>query len=364
MIERLEANKDLYRQLREKLNSIGFGITYMDNEDELEYLGLMFSVQDAEYYLQVDVDYDTPENVASKLGLPPEEVGAQLKDMSLRGLLYREKVNGQLQYKAIPLLHGIVEFNVNRHTHEQLVAFTKIAGGGGGLRGRYYKYEPFQRSLPIRPEAVKEGQLLPEDDVRQILKSAEVIAVTQCVCRNIAKQLGGGCDYPMRTCMAVNGWANYYVENEDGEYITYEEALEILELSDKVGLSMHCANSKETEIICCCCSCCCGLIKGYKFFPDNEAVPNTSNYRMVLDAEACTGCGACVERCVMDALKVEDGKLQYNANVCNGCGLCVTRCPQKAVILERKDQTYLPEGQTWFDTYKIMAQGRRDRGDL
>ena len=364
MIERLEANKALYRQLRDKLNTIGFGITYLDGEEELEYLGLMFSEEDAQYYLHVDVDYDTPEHVAEKLGLDAAEVSAHLKDMSLRGLLYREKVDGKVLYKAIPLLHGIIEFNVNRHTKEQVKAWTKIASGGGGLRGRYYKYEPFQRSLPIRPEAVKDGDLLPEDDIRNILKSAKTIAVANCICRTIAKQLGGDCKYPMRTCMAVNGWADYYVENGDGEYITYEEAVRILDMSDELGLSVHCANSKETEIICCCCKCCCGIIKGYNLFPENHAVPNTSNYRMVLDHEKCIDCGACVERCVMDALKVEDGKLRYNPDVCNGCGLCVTKCPEKAVILERKPHTYLPQGQTWFDTYQIMAQDRRTCGDL
>lgn len=363
MLKRLEDNMELYIQLRDKLDIIGFGIAHVENDGELEYLSMMFDEEDARHFLNVGLDSDSVENVARKMNRDVDTVSERLQDMSLRGLLFRERVDGEVKYRAIPLLHGVVEFNVNRHTPEQLNAFTKIAAAG--MRGRYYRYEPFQRSLPIRPSAVKPGELLPQDDVRSILKNAKTIAVTECVCRNIAHQLGGGCDHTMETCMAINEWAEYYVENEDGRFITYEEAEKILEICDEEALSVHCANSESNEIICCCCDCCCGLIKGYKFFPDNDAVPDTTNYRMVHDNEKCTNCGVCVDRCPMDALKMgDDGIIAYNAQVCNGCGLCVTSCPENATILERKEKYYSPKGKTWFDTYKVIADKRRDLGEI
>ncbi len=364
MNELLLNNLETYRALRDKINTIGMGITYAEQEEELEYLSLMFTPEDAKYFANVSIDYDLPENVAERMGIDAGTAADHLYEMSKRGLLYREKVDGVNMYKAIPLLHGIIEFNVNNHTPEQTKAWLKIAVGGGGMRTRYYGYEPLQRSMPIRPEAVKDGELLPEDDIRSVVRNAEKIAVANCVCSSFNIQGGGECRYPRERCLAINGWADYYVENEDGRYISNEEALAILDRSDELGLSVHCSNSHETEMICNCCTCCCGLIRAYKTFPDGDGVKGLSNYTLDIFDDKCIGCGICEQRCPMDAIKIEEGKLVYDAKMCNGCGLCVTKCPEKALILERKQFVYLPKGQTWFDTYKIIAKDRQQAGAL
>ena len=354
--------KELYDKLFEKIDNIGFGITKTPESDEPTYLELIFGDEDAAYFIEMIEELETVGQIAARVGREPREAAEQLYGMSRRGLAYREKIDGVLHYRPVPLLHGIVEFNVNRHTTEQLKAFGKIAAAG--LRPRYYAYEPFQRSMPINADVVKDGKILPEDDVRKYLKNARAIALANCICRTIKKQTGGDCKHTMQTCMAINGWADYYVENEDGKYISYEEALEILKLCDAEGLSVHCANSEETEIICCCCSCCCGLIRAYTFFPEGVKVDQVTNYYMTLDEEKCINCGLCAERCVMDALKMENGKLRHDVSRCNGCGLCASTCPTNAAMLDLKEEIYLPPGKSWFDTYKVMADDRRKMGHL
>ena len=58
---------------------------------------------------------------------------------------------------------------------------------------------------------------------------------------------------------------------------------------------------------------------------------------LIIDREACTGCGACVEVCPFAALSLVDGVAVANDN-CTACGACVPECPVEALSLpERKE---------------------------
>ncbi|MDP8257847.1 MAG: 4Fe-4S binding protein [Candidatus Aadella gelida] len=46
--------------------------------------------------------------------------------------------------------------------------------------------------------------------------------------------------------------------------------------------------------------------------------------------EKCTGCGACVSVCPVDAIKIENGKAVISEE-CVDCGECVTQCPVEAL---------------------------------
>lgn len=77
--------------------------------------------------------------------------------------------------------------------------------------------------------------------------------------------------------------------------------------------------------------------------------PSTSlwnNYQSeIVDAEACTGCGACEKACTWGVIKAVGGKavLPGDRYLCMGCGLCVSQCPAGAVRLMRKDDELLYE---------------------
>lgn len=64
-------------------------------------------------------------------------------------------------------------------------------------------------------------------------------------------------------------------------------------------------------------------IKGsHEFFSGNEAKVN---------AQACTGCGECIEPCQFGAIQMVEGKAKVNPFKCEGCKVCVTFCPAQAV---------------------------------
>lgn len=50
-----------------------------------------------------------------------------------------------------------------------------------------------------------------------------------------------------------------------------------------------------------------------------------------VDAQACTGCGECVEACRFDAIEMKDDLAVVNPFRCEGCKVCVTLCPVQAV---------------------------------
>jgi ferredoxin len=63
-----------------------------------------------------------------------------------------------------------------------------------------------------------------------------------------------------------------------------------------------------------------------------------ANYYGEVDADACVGCGVCVDRCQVRAVRLEDGLAVVDRERCIGCGLCVTGCPAGAARLQRKPE--------------------------
>jgi len=75
-------------------------------------------------------------------------------------------------------------------------------------------------------------------------------------------------------------------------------------------------------------------------------------------AENCIACEACVERCQMDAITVDD-VAHVDRKRCIGCGLCVGACPEEAMVMRQKgkEEQYVPPANV-FETYLNMAKER------
>lgn len=53
----------------------------------------------------------------------------------------------------------------------------------------------------------------------------------------------------------------------------------------------------------------------------------------MVKADDCVGCGACVDACPNEAIKLEDGVAVVDADECIECGICVDECPSEAISL-------------------------------
>jgi electron transfer flavoprotein alpha subunit/NAD-dependent dihydropyrimidine dehydrogenase PreA subunit len=59
--------------------------------------------------------------------------------------------------------------------------------------------------------------------------------------------------------------------------------------------------------------------------------------RLLIDEEACTACGACVDECPYGALEMKGDVVTVNEK-CTFCGACIDVCPVEALSLEKEEK--------------------------
>ena len=152
----------------------------------------------------------------------------------------------------------------------------------------------------------------------------------------------------------------YYMENGLGRQIDLDEALNIMKKAQEAGLVTQPASAQKPFTMCNCCGDCCGFLHAV----NKQSKPAElvfSNYTLMFDQTKCTGCGTCVDRCEMNAAKMnDDGLSETNMDRCIGCGLCVITCPEKArqLIPKPEEKHRRPSA----DTPEQMTRLARKRG--
>lgn len=353
--------EDIYVKLREKLDHLSFGYPATETGEELEILKWFFDPEDAQMYVDMEDKFQTPPEVASKLGLDTVVVTDRLEAMAQKGLLFRLEDNkGVTKYRIMPMVHGIFEANDKKINLEPAFA-KKFSNYYGKYMMKYWNSTetPLFRTIPINNEVAAGSVILPYDDAVAIIKSKRKIAVTDCACRGLMESLGKRrCNHPIETCLMFDEAGDYYVKNGIGRYISAEEALDGLKRNEREGLVINVSNSENPEIMCSCCSCCCGVNTAAKYF-GGPSLKYQSDYFCEYNEELCIDCGKCAERCAFGANKMKDDKMNFNAERCFGCGLCVTTCPQNARSLVRKPEDKLYEPPTAL--YRGYAEMKKYR---
>jgi len=173
------------------------------------------------------------------------------------------------------------------------------------------------------------------NQVRDLVRQQDVLCVSECICRKEQGLLGNSCQRPQEVCLGFGNFGRFYIDNKLGRQIRTEEALKILDLAEESALVLMPTNSERIESICCCCPCCCPTLKYAKMMPRPADVIQ-SYYQAKIDAELCTGCGLCPDRCQVDAIAEVDGMWSIIDGRCIGCGLCISSCPVEAMSMVAK----------------------------
>jgi Na+-translocating ferredoxin:NAD+ oxidoreductase RNF subunit RnfB len=350
--------QNVFRALQERLDMYSIGFPATESGIELEILRRLFSKDDAVLFMELSPMLELPESVAQRTGKSVSEVLANLEDMASRGLLFRQKKGETVRYGAIPFMHGLMEFQIKRVDRE-FVELLERYFSAGFSKAIAKSAESFLRTIPVQ-EAIEAGQhVAPFEDAREILRNVKTIVVTDCLCRKGKDLVGEGCDRPLEACFMFGSMAQYYLDYGMGRQVTVEEAIKILEKCRDTGLVTQPATAQNPSGMCNCCGDCCGILKSIKEMP-HPAEYVFTNYFASVEEGQCTGCEACIDRCQMEALRINDfNMVKVLPDRCIGCGLCITACPAGALVLVRKvEGQYRTPPSTSAEQMMIMAQKR------
>ncbi len=331
-----------------------------DNEEELD---LIYSFRER--------PSQTMSQLVESSGLSEVKIDQLATSLAKNGLIFNQPSSaGVMIYRLLPLmLVGVMEYKFmveltgSEEEKELARLFEKLLGElRKEIQDKYDTLLPlFQaapsvdRTVPTRKTEdgksikiipidktldVSEEFVLPSQTVEEIINKFDDIAVGYCFCRQRRKLLGDDCntDAPTLNCFSFGKSARHTAAQGFARKVTKEEALKIMKEAEQAGL-IHKAfhpfskESRPETSICNCCKDCCDTLQLWR----SGTLPliNSTYHLSVIDLEACTGCGICLEWCPTDAISLNEEELaQSDESACLGCGVCSRFCPEEAISLK------------------------------
>ena len=292
---------------------------------------------DPEYWGLADLVSDEMADVALKMGVrKPKTIGQLMKltklereplqklldQMAWVGLieynwenLDGKNPNHEKRYVLPQFVPGSAEFfNMRRSQmdeHPQVAAFFErmtflplekitpmVPPGGAGIG---------MHVIPVEKAIETENEAVGLEKISYWLHKYEgKYAKSMCSCRASRQYLGEGCgDDPESWCIAVGDMATYIVETGRGEYITYDEAMEIFKKAEDNGFVHQITNIDGEDKIFAVCNCnvnVCNALRTSQLF--NTPNMSRSAYVARVETDQCVACGRCVEYCPAGAVKL------------------------------------------------------------
>jgi Pyruvate/2-oxoacid:ferredoxin oxidoreductase delta subunit len=349
-----------YNKLRQLLDTHPAGAPPSNYFDQI--LRILFSPEEAEAASHLTFILQPVSKLAQKTGKDQHTLTELYENMANRGLVMAKvSEGGENRYSLLPTIPGLFEFPFMRAERlpqkEELAKLwhlyhTEALGNAfAGSKTPQTRVIPVRKSLPIVTD------VLPYEQVAEMIGQARNIALTNCACR-VSVQ---ACDKPIEVCLAFDMGARFLVERDLARMIDKEEAIRVLDIAENAGL-VHCTNNSQDRpvVICNCCGCCCTLLRGITELNNPNAIA-TSSYIVNYDEAECIGCLLCIEdRCPVSAVKENGDVVTVDQSRCIGCGLCVSVCPCEALTMKKRDQ--IPDTP---DTYQdLSVRVLQEKGNL
>ncbi len=320
-----------YERLATALNKLPNSFPRTKSRIEITLLKKIFLPEEADLAGQLSGTGEPASAIARRSGLPEAETAKRLESMVDKGLLWHGGQAGT--FRLAPFIVGIYEGQLEKMDHE-LAHLVEEYLDQGGIE--IMRPQPaIHRVIPAQ-SATKTEWILPYDRLRELLLSCNTFRVRDCICRKQQDlEKTRKCSFPLHVeLIFYTGPAS--AEPPAPPFVTKEEALAVLDRTEKIGLVHTVSNVAEGVFyVCNCCGCCCGILRGITEFGIEKSVA-AANYYSVIDPEKCQGCGSCIERCHMHALSARGDVAVVDRAKCIGCGLCVSGCPSSVARLERK----------------------------
>jgi Na+-translocating ferredoxin:NAD+ oxidoreductase subunit B len=362
---------DVYRRLQKHLDALPVAYPATESGVELRILKRLFTPDEAEVALALSAAPEPVDKIQRRVpGRTSEELERMLDHMVEKGAIFGGRLlarGERKRYSRAPLAVGMYEAQVDRLTKEMQQDFEQYAREGFAaalLTGKTKQ----MRTIPVNARFVPDRLVGRYDDARLLIEEgAGPWAARNCVCRQGKDLLDAPCKQTTarRVCLMIGGAARTSVASGDGQALTREETLALLDQAEREGMVLQPSNARDPVFICFCCGCCCGMLQAAKQFP-RPAEYLQSNYQAVVDAELCTECETCRSRCPMEALLSADGATAVDLDRCIGCGACVGTCPTGAVKLRPKARESVPPkglsalyGRIMTERFGVLGAAKR-----
>jgi Pyruvate/2-oxoacid:ferredoxin oxidoreductase delta subunit len=341
------ADADVYERLREKMSL--WPVRVSKNKEVMEMLRILFAEDEARFLIHFAGPYqdaETMEQIVERTGMPPERIETIVDRLVSRGLLFRfkSKRDGNVHYSLMPMIPGIFEFyfSSGRDSDEKRKVgelFERYYANGGGLETGASNYPlirvmPAEKTIVVDKEISSGHLILPFEEMSEFIRTSQKVAVMNCACRTKKR-----CEHPLETCLVFDRFADFMVDRGSARYLTFEEALQLLEEMEKSGLVHSTTNSQtRPHFICNCCTCACLILRGLTELHNPRAIAK-SNFLPVRNDDQCKRCRKCVRICPLKANVYhaphdkEPERILFLEERCIGCGLCAYNCPNNAIKL-------------------------------
>ena len=352
-----------YEKLAKVLDTIPNGFPPADDGSHLKVLEWIFEPEEAELASQLKLRGETLDEISTRLDRPKDELEETLNLMHEKGQIstWMSKSAGARKYGLLPWAVGIYEEQLNRMDTEFAQLLEQYFQNENGFK-RVVASEPviFQ-VVPVNQAVSTELEIHNFQQAEELIGSAASWGVRDCICRKQKSLIDEGCDYPLSVCLAfAPNRENAFDDDPLTKTITKEESLRLLKEAEDAGL-VHCTyNVKAGQtFICNCCTCCCGVLRGV----DKVAEPREyikTDFVMTVNADLCTGCETCIERCQFGALSVPEDVCVVDPKRCIGCGVCAVVCPEEALKIKRVEKPEKPDSpKNQLDrmTQRAIARG-------
>lgn len=347
--------EDVYRELQRMLDSIPNGFPATESGVEIKILKRIFTKDEAELFMKLRMRMEPLTRIAKRTGMDEAVLKEKLKLMREKGQIFGVDTGDQSYYRIMPYVIGIYELQLKHMDREMAELFDEYTETA--LRRELFRHNPpITKVVPIGIDIPHDGVVEPYESAVRLVEEAKSWALDECVCKKEKALLGRRCDKPIEVCMAISPIEHTHADRGFGRQITREEALHVLRVAEEAGLVHMVSNYRKGHYyICNCCKCCCGILMGLNMTSRNAVAK--SNYYAVVDADKCTACGICLDRCQANAVTV-DGHAQIGD--CIGCGLCVSACPSEAISMVKRDPAEMPPIPK--NEYRWLEERARARG--
>jgi len=362
--------KNQYSRLAKHMQSWIIGLP--DHEEVMPLLEARLTSEEAGFLADFPFFPQTIEQLAEKFSTTTDELSARLDPMARKGLVFRHESRKTVRYALNESMFMLYRspFWSGRDDEETRNLARLSNRYFYPIFGTEFGAHPTTglRAIPIDRTIEDPRQVQPFEDVVQVLEQEDYFCVAHCPCRQ-RKNLdpdSHSCKHETLNCLHFGRLARYMVQQDMGKEISIEETREILEAAADAGL-VHAISTHLTapDSICNCCSCCCIYLQSAHVLQLHGH--QRSNYVASIEAQTCKGCGLCVERCPMEALRLEDSPEANNktgkASVidpekCIGCGVCSHKCPTQSIsLLHREGEEDFPETER-----EMAVQMGKERG--